>query len=68
MTSITKRRSKDIPALLAQLCRHPQCPEWLKVGIWDSVNEAANSAGRQLRFDEEWFRHEFSYLKKEVAK
>jgi hypothetical protein len=52
---------RDIPDMLEELCSHSECPEWLRDGIWDLVNDAANRGGRTIRFDAEHWRHELQY-------
>ena len=53
---------KRVPDLLEELCSHSECPEWLRDGIWDLVNDAANDGGRPIRFDAEHWRHEFEAI------
>ena len=28
----------ELPELLEAVCTHKDCPEWLKLGIWEAVN------------------------------
>jgi hypothetical protein len=43
-----KRKQKKIkvkntlPHLLSALCTHDDCPEWLKLKIWDTLNDNAD--------------------------
>lgn len=62
MKSINQNAKPSIPALLAQLCQHPDCPYWLKLGIWDAVTEAGNLGNRGLRFDQQHWEHEFAVI------
>ena len=60
--SIAKPSKNDIPVLLGQLCTRPDCPDWLKEGIWDAVNEAVNISGRKISFNEAHWQREFEIL------
>lgn len=66
MKSIPKTPN-EIPALLARLCKHPECPDWLKEGIWDTVCDAANRGRRPIRFDEDHWKYEFESIISEVT-
>jgi hypothetical protein len=35
----TIRVKNEMPELLEALCEHPDCPDWLKDGIWDVFND-----------------------------
>lgn len=41
-----------IPTLLALICEHEDCPQWLKSGIWDVVNDTCVD---KCDYSEHWF-------------
>ncbi|HSK72309.1 MAG TPA: hypothetical protein VK892_11470 [Pyrinomonadaceae bacterium] len=38
MKNSTIRVKNELPELLEAVCAHPDCPDWLKEGIWDVVS------------------------------
>lgn len=43
MKDNTIRIKNDLPHLLAAVCNHPECPDWLKDKIWDAVTAEATN-------------------------
>lgn len=36
--------TNDLPHLLEAVCDHPDCPKWLSLAIWDTVNDQVHNA------------------------
>ncbi len=49
-----------LPEMLAAVCDHPDCPEWLRAVIWDGFNDRQNGNG--LNMTANYFRYAFEQV------